>query len=344
MTVKQLQILKLFSIENIRAITPFGNGLINATYKVIAEDEFIFQKINSKVFKNPLAIFNNEIVLQNYLIENNIDYQMVQTYKTQWGKNYYKDEEDNYYRVSAFIKKSHTIDVVQNADQAYEAAKAFGKFTCAFKNLNTSTLEPVLSDFHNIFLRYNQFLITIKNGNSSRIKQCETQIKKLLSYADIVNKYKAILTDKNWKKRLTHHDTKISNVLFNAENKATHVIDLDTVMPGYFISDVGDMMRTYLSPVSEEEADTEKIVIRKDMYQAICNGYANTMQDTLTAVEKENFAYAGSFMIYMQALRFCTDYLNNDIYYGAKYEQHNYVRAYNQINLLEKFMVFERSI
>jgi hypothetical protein len=37
----------------------------------------------------------------------------------------------------------------------------------------------------------------------------------------------------------------------------------------------------------------------------------------------------------MQALRFLTDFLNNDIYYGAKYELHNFNRARNQLRLLE---------
>lgn len=43
--------------------------------------------------------------------------------------------------------------------------------------------------------------------------------------------------------------------------------------------------------------------------------------------------------MYMQALRFLTDYLNNDIYYGKKYETHNLLRAQNQVQLLKEFQV-----
>jgi hypothetical protein len=107
-------------------------------------------------------------------------------------------------------------------------------------------------------------------------------------------------------------------------------------MPGYFISDVGDMMRTYLSPAGEEETDFSKIDIREDYFEAIANGYLSEMQDELTETEKDHFIYAGKFMIYMQALRFMADYLNHDIYYGAKYETHNLNRAINQITLLNK--------
>jgi hypothetical protein len=125
--------------------------------------------------------------------------------------------------------------------------------------------------------------------------------------------------------------------LFDKNDDALCVIDLDTVMPGYFMSGVGDMMRTYLCPVNEEEKDVTKIIIRKDFYDAIVNGYLSQMQDELTVEEKRHFHFAGECMIYMQALRFLTDHINDDVYYGAAYEKHNYNRAKNQIALLQQF-------
>ena len=116
------------------------------------------------------------------------------------------------------------------------------------------------------------------------------------------------------------------------------VIDLDTLMPGYFISDVGDMLRTYVSLLSEEEKDFSKIAVRDEYFAAIVEGYLGQLNDELSEEEKDHFVYAGKFMIYMQAIRFLADYLNNDIYYGSKYEGHNYVRAGNQLNLLQKLI------
>jgi hypothetical protein len=106
--------------------------------------------------------------------------------------------------------------------------------------------------------------------------------------------------------------------LFNEENNAVCIIDLDTLMPGYFISDVGDMMRTYLCPVSENEEDLSKIVVRPSFYYAIVEGYYKEMKNELTAVEKNYFFYAAQFMIYMQAIRFLTDYFNDDKYYQSR--------------------------
>jgi hypothetical protein len=115
-------------------------------------------------------------------------------------------------------------------------------------------------------------------------------------------------------------------------------------MPGYFISDVGDMMRTYLSPANEEEKDFSKIEIRDDYFRAICDGYLGEMKNELNPAEKNHFLYSGKFMIYMQALRFLTDHLNNDIYYGAKYEGQNLVRAGNQMALLQRLIEKEEAL
>lgn len=134
------------------------------------------------------------------------------------------------------------------------------------------------------------------------------------------------------------------NVLFDENDKGLCVIDLDTMMPGYFISDVGDMMRTYLCPVSEEEQDLSKIMIRNDFFEAIVHGYLSEMREALSEKEQGQFVYAGKFMIYMQALRFITDYLNNDIYYGEKYEGHNLKRAMNQIQLLKLYLKEEHRL
>jgi len=150
-----------------------------------------------------------------------------------------------------------------------------------------------------------------------------------------VKYFNAILTNNAFKRRVTHHDTKISNVLFDSLNKSSCVIDLDTVMPGYFISDVGDMIRTYTSEADEEENDLDKIHFRKNFFEAIKAGYLENMNNLLSFTELDSFLYAGKFMIYMQALRFFTDYINDDCYYGAKYPKHNLVRAKNQMRLFD---------
>ncbi|MGZ3910819.1 MAG: phosphotransferase, partial [Flavisolibacter sp.] len=177
-----------------------------------------------------------------------------------------------------------------------------------------------------------------EQGNPLRIRESESLIRVLKEHQDIVSSYEKLTRSKAFKSRVTHHDTKISNVLFDEKDKGLAVIDLDTVMPGYFISDVGDMMRTYLSPVSEEEKDFSKIGIREDFFQAIAEGYLGKMGGQLSEEEMMHFVYSGLFMSYMQALRFLTDHLNNDRYYGAAYEGQNFTRAGNQVVLFQRIL------
>jgi thiamine kinase-like enzyme len=228
--------------------------------------------------------------------------------------------------------------VLTNTEQAFQAAAQFGKFTNLLSGIDVLNLQTTIPNFHNLLLRYTQFENSLQKGNTKRISETKNEIDYLLAQNNIVEKYNKLIQNKILKKRVTHHDTKIGNVLFDKNDKAICVIDLDTLMPGYFISDLGDMMRTYLSPVSEEETDCTKIIIRKEYYDAIVDGYLSQMKDELTSEEQKHFHFAGECMIYMQALRFLTDYINDDVYYGAAYEKHNYNRAKNQIVLLQQFM------
>ena len=337
------KILNEFGIEPNASVKPFGSGLINNTWLVNEkENEFILQRINQNVFKDPFAIATNIHLICDHFKDKQPGYLFPCPRKTVVGDNMSFIENEGYFRIFPFIKNSHTIDVVNSPSQAYEAAKQFGRFTNLLSGFPVDKLKITLPDFHNLPLRYSQFETAIKEGNKERIKQSAEMISFLKDQQRIVSISEQIINNLDFKKRVTHHDSKINNVLFDDNNKGLCVVDLDTVMPGYFISDFGDMMRTYLSPVSEEEKDISKIEIREEYFKAIAEGYLNEMGKELSIIEKKYLVYAGKFMVYMQALRFLTDYVNNDIYYGSKYEGQNFIRANNQVSLLKKIIEKEK--
>lgn len=317
-------------------VKPLGNGLINTTWLVeTANSKYVLQRINSNIFKKPEDIAHNIRLIAEHLKKHHPEYLFTVPVKTIEGKDMVQLDQE-YFRMFPFIAGSHTIDTVRSAQQAYEAAKQFGRFTRLLSELDISELRITLPHFHDLQLRYRQFQEALQNGNKQRIEHALELISFLKKHGSIVNELEYCRL--NMQLRVTHHDTKISNVLFDEAANGLCVIDLDTVMPGNFISDVGDMMRTYLCPVSEEERDLSKIIVRKDFYTAIIEGYLSEMGYELDDLEKKYFHYSGKFMIYMQALRFLTDHLNNDVYYGAAYEGHNFNRAANQVRLLEKYM------
>lgn len=336
------QILQQYGLDIAHVdIKPFGSGLINNTWKINRQDNnqaYILQRINNNVFKSPEDIASNVRLIGDYLAAHHPGYFFVRCMFTQRGDDMLYIKDEGYFRLVPFVPDSHTVDVVQNPEQAYEAAKQFGRFTSLLNDFPVQKLKVTIPDFHNLTLRYRQFLDALQTGNEDRISASAGEIAWLKDQQYIVQRFDAMKVNPAYKLRVTHHDTKISNVLFDSNEKGICVIDLDTVMPGYFISDVGDMMRTCVSPVSEEEKDFSKVMIREDYYKAIVKGYTEGMHGALSAEEQKGFFDAGCYLIYMQALRFLADHINNDTYYGAKYEGHNYMRACNQIALLKKML------
>jgi Ser/Thr protein kinase RdoA (MazF antagonist) len=328
-------------------IEEFGSGLINNTWKIQSRTNgqgYILQRINHDVFKQPDYIAANIQTIASWLRKQAPEYCFIAPLPAPQGNTMYFDNDAGYFRLFPFLENSFSIDTVSSPQQAYEAARQFGLFTRLLAGIDIHSIKVTLPDFHNLSLRYRQFEAALTNGNPQRIEESATLITFLQEQQSIVATYESIQNDPAFHIRVTHHDTKISNVLFDGSGKGLCVIDLDTVMPGYFISDVGDMMRTYLSPVSEEEADYARIAIRDDIFRAIVNGYLGEMGHELTAPEKAHFVYAGKFMIYMQALRFLTDYLQNDQYYKPRYEKHNFVRAGNQVTLLQRLLEKENEL
>ncbi|ULQ53464.1 phosphotransferase enzyme family protein [Flavihumibacter fluvii] len=332
----------LLASEDMRS-EPFGSGLINSTWRIYNNQaEYILQKINTSVFQHPHFIAENVRKIADYLNKKYPDYQIVVPIKTRTNQELAFVEGDGYYRLVPFVKGSHTLNVVNTPEEAYEAAKQFGKFTALLSGMDARELHNTIPDFHNLRLRYDQFQQSLKKGNQERIAAAAGAVRYIQEQVSIVEEFDAICNNPEFKIRVMHHDTKINNVLLDNNKKGICVIDLDTVMPGYFISDAGDMLRTYLSPASEEETDLSKNSIREDIFSAIVRGYMEEMKAVLTPAEKAAFVYAGKFMIYMQAIRFLADHFNNDVYYGARYKGHNYNRAMNQIDLLQKLIAKEK--
>jgi len=324
------------------SVIAFGNGLINHTWKVTCKNkDFLLQEINQQVFKSPEDIMENLRLLTEYFKFHYPGYLFVAPMQTIDGMNYIK-QDHHYYRLFPFIEHACSFDTVADPSMALEASRQFGEFTALLSAFDPNLLRITLPDFHDLALRFRQFELALQNGNKRRISQTDDSIRFLKDQFEIVSVFEKIKNHPDFKLRVVHHDAKINNVLFDSRNnRGLCVIDLDTVMPGYYISDVGDMLRTYICPVSENEQDLSKIQIREEYFHEIAKGYFGEMQNRMTEPEKSHFVYAGKFAMYMQALRFLTDYINDDVYYSISYEDHNLVRAKNQITLLKKYMAKE---
>jgi Ser/Thr protein kinase RdoA (MazF antagonist) len=318
-------------------IAAFGSGLINHTWKLSGmENAYILQRINKSVFKSPQAIADNLVLLEKHLKDTAPGYLFAAPLPTT-DAQYLVEADNEFYRLSPFIKNSHTINAIEKPEQAYEAARQFGRFSRLLDSFDASQLHYTLPNFHNLSLRFEQFQTALLHAAPDCLSEVSWEVQAVQNNVDIVITYRKLVSEKQIPLRVVHHDTKINNVLFDGDDKGMCVIDLDTVMPGFYLSDTGDMMRTYLSPANEEEQDLDKIQITTENFAAIYRGYMEEMGKVLTPMEKSLFIYSGKLMIYMQAVRFLTDFLNGDTYYQTKYPGHNLKRAQNQLTLLDRY-------
>jgi Ser/Thr protein kinase RdoA (MazF antagonist) len=312
-----------------------SGGLINSTFKISFDDgeTFILQAINQSVFGDPFVLMNNIQIIANHLKKSGYPLKVLEPISSANGL-IEKDSFGNYWRTFPFFENTSVFEKVTNSEQAFEAAKSFGLFIKYLEGIDLKRIKETIPNFHNLSYRLQHFDLAVKEGLSNRIEKAKEEIKNITNWRDQLN-----FDFKNMPLRLVHNDTKISNVLLDEiEIKGVSVIDLDTVMPGYLITDFGDMIRTMCCSGSEEETNLDKVEIDLEIFKAVANGFLNVTNSMLTKEEKKNLIIGGIYIIFEQAIRFLTDYLQGDKYYPVQFADQNLFRAKNQIKLLQSLL------
>ena len=339
-------IIALFDIEGTPVeISPLGNGLINDTYIVkTAEPEapsYVLQRINHNIFTNVDGLQNNIVAVTNHLRKklaeegaDDID-RRVLTFiplKDGSGKTY-TCLDGHYWRVSRFIPDAFTFDTV-DAHYSRMAGEAFGNFQAQLVDI-PDTLVETIPDFHNMEFRLKQLDDAIKANAAGRLAEVQPIVDDLLRRSEYMTQAERLFRDKKLPKRVCHCDTKVNNMMFDADGNVLCVIDLDTVMPSFIFSDYGDFLRTAANTEAEDSPELDKVEFRMDIFKAFTEGYLKSAAGFLTDTEISLLPYAAALFPYMQAVRFLTDYINGDTYYKTTYPEHNLVRTRNQVRLLE---------
>ncbi len=320
-----------------------GGGLINHTYKVSCQlkPDFLLQQINKNVFTRPEQVQQNYIRIWEYAEFEFTGLRLPSPKHCGKMTTLFVDEQENYWRAFEFIDNARMLSVAEKPAQAKATAKIFAKFTSAFDEFNVEMLKNVIPGFHDLSLRYRQFEEAMNGESYERMAKALSVIQELKQRERYKHFYELIIESDEFPLRVMHHDAKIANVLFhNTSGKVICPVDFDTVMPGYFFSDLGDLIRSMVCPEDENSTNFDAIIVRKEFYEAILTGYLDVIGKQLTEPEKKYIHYAGLLIIYMQALRFLSDYLNGDVYYRINYPEQNFDRAMNQLTLLQKLEEF----
>jgi Ser/Thr protein kinase RdoA (MazF antagonist) len=348
MTNHQLNLIfESFSPEgHVKHWEPYGHGHINDTFLGRNQEneasDFILQRKNHKIFTNVPGMMNNIVAVTEHIRkgleekkEADIDRKVMRYFPAKDGKWYVNDNQGNYWTLFLYIPGSHSVENIENPEQAMMAARAFGHFQLQLADLAGNKLVETIPNFHNGISRLNDFRKAIEQDQAGRVAENRELLEQLLTRADEMTLLQKWLDSGELPLRITHNDTKINNILFDENDQPLCIIDLDTVMPGSALYDFGDAIRTIGNTAPEDEPDLSRIGFSSDIFQAFAEGYLAEAGKFLTPKERENLSFSCLYMAWEQAIRFMTDYLNGDTYYKIAYPEHNLVRTKAQFRYLE---------
>lgn len=323
-------------------ISEFKLGHINDSYRVDVQQKchFFLQRINHHVFKDPEGLVENHVKVNaamagHYGSEQDSPYPRI--YRNRNKKFLHSDTQGNFWRLLEFVRGSCSYNIADVPRIAFEGASAFGDFQKVMNKQRTADFTPVIPDFHHLGMRLQQLQKAIERDKMSRVSKCRSEISFVLDRLEYAGQLERLLREKVIPVRVTHNDTKLNNVLFRRDRaEYICVVDLDTVMPGSILYDYGDMVRTFTSPVEEDEPDTRKVVLREEIFEALSRGYLEKLKDSLVKGEKNHMLFGAKVMLLMIGARFLTDFLEGDHYFKTSRENHNLERSRNQFALLRQ--------
>lgn len=327
---------------------PYGSGHINDTFALEMSQggrrlRYVLQRINHNIFKNPDGLMENvERVCRHTQAKLqaagavDASRRALTLVPTKAGRGWHTDSAGNRWRCYVFVEGATGHDIIRNADQAYQAAKAFGAFQALVADLPGGRLVETIPYFHHTPTRFANFQAALAKDTHGRAAQALPEINFALARAQDVGVITDAMVCGDIPERVTHNDTKLNNVLLdNDTQEGICVIDLDTVMPGSALYDFGDLVRTSTSPAAEDETDLSKVTMQLPMFEALLKGYLTTAGGFMTARERELLPFAGKLITLEIGLRFLADWLDGDVYFKIKHPRHNLDRLRTQFKLVE---------
>ncbi len=335
-----LRIASQFAIEGeIVAIEPLGEGFINDTYVVTTSGDapnYILQRKNHNVFPDvPAMMANIKRVTEH--IKTKVADPMRETLTIVPAKDgrLYVEEDNNFWAACLYIADTVTYDRADTTALAYQGGVGIGRFQALLADF-TEPLNETIKGFHNIRWRFEQWDATIAADPVGRVKEVQEEIAWVERRRDEMLAFWSRVESGEIPTRVTHNDTKISNILFDSTSgRVLCAIDLDTVMSSTSLNDFGDAIRSYTNTGAEDDRDLANVEMNIEMFRAYAEGYLSEQRATMSASEKEWLAFSARYITFEQVLRFLMDYIDGDKYYKTAYADHNLVRTRAQHKLLQ---------
>lgn len=322
---KELQaILSYFPVpDNPSGITPLTKGYINRSFAIQYEGkpQYVLQELNTEVFRDIDGLMDNFRLALPYLQDP--EYFGPDLILTRSGASYLKTDTGACWRLISFVPDSTAFLFCKDSQTAWEAGHILGVFHRCLSKANPDEFKSFIPQFQELGRRFKEFDEALPKAAGDRLKQANSAI------AFAKSKRVSLLAKEatNLPIRVCHNDTKMSNFLFSEEDgKALCLVDLDTIMPGYFHYDFGDALRTIANPNLEEECDPDKIIFNRSYCEAFISGLSQA-QPGLSKTELDFLPQGAQIMPFLHGLRALTDFLSGDRYYRVTYPNQNLDRS-----------------
>jgi Ser/Thr protein kinase RdoA (MazF antagonist) len=332
----------------VTGIREYGRGNVNDTFLVTieaaADRHFILQRLNPRVFRRPELIMGNLGAVTRHVrqrlarapLRPGRRFQLPQVRLTANGRDHVIDPEGSFWRALSFIEAAKTFDTIQDAGHAREVGYALGRFHNLLRDLPPDRLADTLPGFHQTpgyLAHYDEVLAKYGARPTPEVNYALQLVAARRAWAQVLEKARAA---GRLKLRPIHGDPKVDNVMLDlATGQAVSLVDLDTVKPGLVHYDIGDCLRSGGNPRGEETEHWEMVSFEPELGRAILAGYLSQAKDFLTQNDYAYVADAIRLLAFELGLRFFTDYLAGNVYFKARYPEHNLVRALVQFRLTE---------
>ncbi len=344
MVTPPLNIEKIFVIEgDIKEIRSLGEGLINDTFLLETKGSnpnYILQRKNKTIFKDVPAMMDNIYKVTTHLKKKIIEKggdplrEALTVTPTLDGKLYYHDQFGEYWAACLFIEDTITYQFAHSPELAWQGGKGIGHFQAMLADMK-EPLTNILPGFHDMRFRFKQWDHILNQDSVGRKSQVQKEIEWIESRRGEMLALWEKAESGDIPTRVTHNDTKVSNMLFDKQGNVLTVIDLDTVLNSIVLNDYGDAIRSYTNAGLEDDIDLEKVYIKMEIFESYTKGYLSETISFLSNSELENLAFSAKYITYEQVLRFLMDYIDGDIYYKIKSKKHNLERTHSQFKLLK---------
>ena len=342
------EILQGFAFEGrLVSYKPYGSGHINDTYLLEFDNggeevqKIVLQRLNHIIFTKPREVMANILAVTSYLRERIIEQggdperETLNVIPATSGESYVVDQKGNYWRTYHYVKDTISFDQVEDKQDFYESAYAFGNFQSLLSEYPADTLYETIVKFHDTKARFLRFKEAVAKDAYERAKEVQAEIDFVLTRQDISEVFGDLLAKGEMPLRVTHNDTKLNNVLFDIKTrKGICVVDLDTVMPGFAAHDFGDAIRFGANTGAEDEKDLNKISCDLELFEIYTEGYLKGCGGKLSDKEIEMLPMGAKVMSFECGMRFLTDYLEGDQYFKIHWEGQNLDRCRTQFKLV----------